>query len=97
MHALTASIPDREAVRFRLKEFFLFDYPVSTPSNFSTSHPYISASIVESLHPRYCVVEDPIIVSNPIAGSAHLSLTCEDSRIAIFMLMFFGLWVDSRH
>ena len=89
MHALTTSIPEREAVRFRLKEFFLFDYPISTPSDFSASHPYIYASIVESLHPRYCVVEDPIIASNPIAYSAHLSLTYEDLRIAIFMLMFF--------
>ena len=51
---------------------------------------YISASIVESLHPRYCIIEDPIIVSNPIAGSTHLSLTCEDLRIAILMLMFLG-------
>ena len=80
-----------------MKDFVIFDYLVSTPSDFSASHPYISASIVESLHPRYCVVEDPIIVSNPIAGSAHLSLTCEDLRIAIFMLMFFGLWVGSKH
>ena len=96
VHALTASIPEREAVRFLLKEFFLFDFCVNTPSDFSASHSFISASIVESLHPRACIVEDPIIFSNPIGGSAHLSLICKDLRIAILsmslsvMLLFSG-------
>ena len=95
MHALTASILEREAVRFLLKEFFLFDYPISTPSDFSASHSYISASIFESLHPRACIVEDPIIVSSPVCGSTHLSLVCKDLRYICFW--FHGLWVDSRH
>ena len=101
MHALTANVPKRGVVKFLLKSLVflfdhpvstLFDYSVSTPSDFSASHPYISASIVESLHLSTCIVEDPIIVSNPIGCSAHLSLVCKDLRIAILMLTSFVPW-----
>ena len=96
MHALTTSIPEREVVRFLLKSLvFLLDHPTSTLFDFCASHSFISASIVESLHPRACIVEDPIIVSSPICGSAHLSLVCKDLRYLCFW--FHGLCVDSRH
>ena len=86
----------RVVVKFLLKKSsFSFDHPVSALFDFSASHLVISTSIVESMHLNTCMVEDPIIVSNPICGSAHLSLVCKDLRYLCFW--FHGLWVDSRH
>ena len=62
MHALTASVPEREVVRFLLKSLvFVLDHPASTLLDFCASHLFISASIVESLHPRACIEEDPLL------------------------------------
>ena len=47
------------------------------------------------MHLSTSITEDPIIVSNPVGGSAHLSLVCKDLRYLCFW--FHGLWVDSRH
>ena len=47
------------------------------------SHSFVSASLVETLHQNTSLVMDPIVVSNPIGGSAHLSMLCRDLRVSI--------------
>ena len=86
MHALTARVPKRGRNVSVESLVFLFNHPVRTLFYSGTSHSFISASIVDSLHLSTCIVEDPIIVSNPIGGSAHLSLVCKDLRIAILSI-----------
>ena len=60
---------------------------------------------LKTLHLNTSLVMDPIVVSNPIDGSAHLLFICRDLRVSIlsvefecnaFVLGFTGLWVDSR-
>ena len=43
----------------------------------------MSASLVETLHLNTSLVTNPIVVSNPIGGSAHLSMICRDLRVSI--------------
>ena len=51
---------------------YLFDYPVRTLFDYGTSHSFISTALVESLHLDTSLVEDPLVVSNPIGGSTYL-------------------------
>ena len=53
-----------------------------------TSHSFLSASIVESLHLSTSRVEDPIVVSNPIGGLSHSSMICLDLGIYILSVEF---------
>ena len=48
----------------------------------------MSASLVETLHLNTSLVTDPIVVSNPIDGSAHLSIICRDLRVSILSVEF---------
>ena len=64
------------------------DHPVSILFDFIASHSLISASVVESLHLSTSIIKDPIIFSNPVGGSAHLSLVCRDLRISILRIEF---------
>ena len=56
-----------------------------------------SASIVESLHLRTSIVEDPIFVSNLVEESVHLFMTCLDLRTPMTFgnnAYAFKLWVE---
>ena len=61
---------------------FLFDHAVQTLFDSGTSHLFISASVAESLHLDTSLVMDPIVVSNPNGGSAHLSMIYRDLRVS---------------
>ena len=67
---------------------FLFDHPVRTLFDSGASHSFISTSLVETLHLNTSLVVDPIVVSNPIGGSAHLSMVCRDLRLSILGVGF---------
>ena len=67
---------------------FLFDHPVRTLFDSGASHSFISASLVELLHLNTSLVEDPLVVSNPIGGSAYLSMMCLDLKISILSVEF---------
>ena len=67
---------------------FLFDHPVRTLFDSGTSHSFISTSLVESLHFNTSLVEDPLVVSNPIGGSTDLSMMCLDLKISILSIEF---------
>ena len=72
----------REVVTFLLKAQLFFSI-IPLELCFCTSHPFNSASIVESLHLSTSVVEDPILFSNPVWESAHLFMTCLDLRMSM--------------
>ena len=57
---------------------YLSDHPVRTLFDSGASHSFISIALVESLHLDTSIVEDPMVVSNPIGGSAYLSMICLD-------------------
>ena len=67
---------------------FLFDHPVRTLFDSGTSHSFISTSLVETLHLDTILVVDLIVISNPIGGSAHLSMVCRDLRLSILGVGF---------
>ena len=67
---------------------FLFDHPVCTLFDSGASHSFISTSLVETLHLNTSLVVDPIVVSNPIGGSAHLSMVSRDLRLSILGVDF---------
>ena len=67
---------------------FLFDHPVRTLFDSGASHSFISTSLVESLDLNTSLLEDPLVVSNPIGGSAHLSMMCLDLKISILSVEF---------
>ena len=67
---------------------FLFDHPVRTLFDSGASHSFISTSLVETLHLNTSLVTDPLVVSNPIGGSAHLSMICRDLRVFILGVGF---------
>ena len=52
------------------------------------SHSFVSASSVETLHLNTNLVMDPIVVSNPVGGSAHLLVNCRDLRMSILGVGF---------
>ncbi len=90
MHALTASVPKRGRNVSVESLVFLFNHPVRTLFDSGASHSFLSASIVESLHLSTCIAEDPIIVSNPIGGSALSFMICLDLAIYILSVEFRG-------
>ena len=55
---------------------YLFDHPVRTLFYSGASHSFISTALVELLHLNTSIVEDPLVVSNPIGSSAFLSMIC---------------------
>ena len=88
MHALTATpVQDRGSVSVE-SLVYISDYPVRTLFDSGASHSFISSDIVESLHLSTSLVEDPVSVSNPIGGSAHLSMICVDLKISILTIEF---------
>ena len=52
------------------------------------SYSLVSASLVETLHLNTSLVKDPILVSNPVGGSAHPSMVCRDLRVSILGVGF---------
>ena len=67
---------------------FLFHHHVRTLFDSGASHSFISASLVETLHLNTSLVMDPIVVSNLIGGSAHLSMIFQDLRVFILGIGF---------
>ena len=67
---------------------FLFDHPVRTLFDSGASHSFISTSLVETLHLDTSIFTDPLVVSNPIGGSTHLSMDCRDLRLSILGVGF---------
>ena len=55
-------------------KFGSLDHPVRTL--FDSSAPHLFISLVESLHLDTSLVDDPVVVSNPIGGSTYLSMIC---------------------
>ena len=68
--------------------FFLFDHPVRTLFDSGASHSFVSASLVVTLHLNTSLFTDPIVVSNHIGGSSHLSMICWDLRVSILSVEF---------
>ena len=66
----------------------LSNHPSRTLFNSGASHSFISSFVVESLHLITSMVVDPIVVSNPIGGSAHLSMICRSLRISVLSVEF---------
>ena len=64
MYSLTASVPDGDRPS-RLEFGFLY-YPVRTLFDSDASSSFISPLLVESLHLDTSLVDDPLVVSNPI-------------------------------
>ena len=67
---------------------YLFDHPVRILFDSGASHSFISTTLVESLHLDTSIIEDPLVVSNPIAGSNYLSMICLDLEISILSVGF---------
>ena len=67
---------------------FIFDFPIRALFDSGASHYFISSSLVECLHLDLSLVADPIVVSNPIGGSAHLSMICRGLRLYIMGVEF---------
>ena len=57
-------------VVFLLRALYIF----LTLFDSGASHSFISSDLVDSLHLSTSLVNDPMCVSNPIGGSAHLSI-----------------------
>ena len=83
MHALnTAPVSNLGSISVE-SLVYISGFPVRTLFDSGTSHTFISSEIVENLHLSTSLVEDPVSVSNPIGGSAHLSMICVDLKISI--------------
>ena len=101
LYALTTSIPKRGG-NASVKSLAALLYHTVGTLFLYTSHPFNSASIVESLHLSTSVVEGPIFVSNPVGESAHLFMTCLDLRTSMPSVeirsnaSIIELWMDSR-
>ena len=67
---------------------YLFDRPVCTLFDSGASHSFISTALVETLHLNTSIIQDPLVVSNPIGGSAYLSMICLDLEIYILSVGF---------
>ena len=50
-------------------KFGSLDHSVRTLFDSSAPHSFISSSLVESLHLDTSLVDDPVVVSNPIGGA----------------------------
>ena len=69
-------------------KFGSLDHPVRTLFDSGTSHSFVSSSLVESLHLDTSLVDDPLVVSNPIGGSTYLSMICLGLKISILSIEF---------
>ena len=76
MHALARNAPDRGRKISMEGLISLFNHPIRTLFDSGASHSFISSSVVESLQLITSMVVDPVVVSKPIGGSAHLSIIC---------------------
>ena len=52
------------------------------------SHSFISSYLVDQLHLDISLIVDPILVSNPVGGSTHLTMIYRDVRINILSVEF---------
>ena len=64
------------------------DFPIWTLFDSGASHSFISSSHVECLQLDISLVVDPIVVSNPIGGSTHLSMVCRSLKFFILGVEF---------
>ena len=73
-------IPSTPFYQFMIEVVFLLEvllhscFPIHTLFDSGASHSFISSDLVESLHLSTSLVDDPVCVSNPIGGSAYLSV-----------------------
>ena len=88
MHALAINAPDRGRKFFVEGLISLSNHPIRTLYGSGASHSFISSSVVESLHLITSMVVDPVVVSNPIGGSAHLSMICRGLKISVLGVEF---------
>ena len=88
MHALNATpVPNRGSISVE-SLVYISDFPVLTLFDSGASHSFIPSDLVESLHLSTSLVYDPMCVSNPIGGSAHLPVVCMDLKISILSIEF---------
>ena len=64
------------------------DFPIRTLFDSGASHSFISSSLVDCLHLDISLVVDPIVVSNPMGGSALLFMVCRGLKIFILGVEF---------
>ena len=83
-----ANAPDRGVKVSGEGLISLSSHPIRTLFDSSASCSFISSSVVESLHLITNMVVDPVVVSNPIGGSAHLSIICRGLRIYVLSVEF---------
>ena len=69
-------------------KFGSLDHPVRTLFDSGAPHSFIP--LVESLHLDTSLVDDPVVVSNPIGGSTYLSMICLGLKILILSVEFRG-------
>jgi len=74
VHTLAISAPDSGRKISVENLISLSNHPIRILFDFGASHSFISSSMVESLHLITTMVVDPIVVSNPIGVSEHLSM-----------------------
>ena len=83
MHALAIRAPDRGRKVSMEGLVSLSNHPIRILFDYGASHSFISSSVVESLHLIISMVVDPVVVSNPIGGSAHLSIIFQGLKICV--------------
>ena len=88
MHALVASAPDKGRKISIDGLISLSNHLVRTLFYYGASHSFISDSVVQPRHLTTSLVLDPFVVSNPIGGSARLSMICWGFRISIIGVEF---------
>ena len=66
----------------------IFEFPIRALFDSGASHSFISSSLVDRLHLDLSLVVDPIVVSNPIGGSTHLTMVCRGLRLYIMGVEF---------
>ena len=83
VNALAISSPERGRKISVESLVSLSNHPVRTLFDSGASHSFISSSVVESLHLITSMVVDPVVVSNNIGGSAHLSMIFQGLKISV--------------
>ena len=68
------------------------DVPFHALFDTGASHSFVSSNLVSSLHLKPDIVYDPLVVSNPVGGSANLSMICHGIR---FSFNGFGFSIDA--
>ena len=67
---------------------FLFDTSIRVLFDSGASHSFIACPLVEKLHLDISLLYEPVVVSNPVGGSAHLSMLCKNLKLLILGVEF---------